>query len=492
LKILDQLGKYKIELRHVTVLFVVLLIFQVIVSSLHKITLQQSLTSTQQWYQQDSAERLANLTATSLELLLESKTGTQALQEADVRKMVQGFNIILNQQLLHQNVQEICILVPHDTTVCAIDEGQVLYNYIFHGLKQVPASETSHDAAIVRYRQVRDKLARNEQIQTVLEGKQTFHVFVPFVPRGEFIGAVYMKNTPDFGFITREIISSYDATSLTFSALILFGLLAMFYISSYTLRARDEAQKLLFEKDRERLTEQIEHQKEVSFTKRIYHTHHKAEKITGFIKEDLRALEANNIDETKARVLKYSNFIARVIYDMKWYDPPIQTIRSPHFETDVNEVLKFLVDNVFLRVAGKSGPYRFALHLDRRLPMVPLNEFVVWEAFEPLIQNSIEHGGVSDLVITITTERDQGTGESRVIIADNGVGIRSDLLEKDERGVRFLFQENASTKSVVDQHSGYGCYIAHEMATQRCGWRLDAENLPAGGCRFVFTIPRYA
>ena len=36
------------------------------------------------------------------------------------------------------------------------------------------------------------------------------------------------------------------------------------------------------------LTKQITYEKELIFTKRIYHTHHKAEKIMGFIKEDLR------------------------------------------------------------------------------------------------------------------------------------------------------------------------------------------------------------
>jgi hypothetical protein len=485
----DHITTYRFELRHVTVLFIVLLIFQVIVTFLHKSSLQKFLTNTQEWYQQDSAERLANLTATSLELLLESNLRTRPLGELEVRKMVQGLNIILSQQILNQNVRDMCILVQHDTSLYPIDDGRVLYSYMFEEHPYLPPPSPAHAAAISLYRSMNDRVRRSEQIHTVVEGKQTFHVFVPFVPRGEFRGVVYMRNTPDFSFITREIISSYDETSVTFSALILFGLLAMYYISSYTLRERNETQKLFFDKEKEHLTEQINHQKEMLFTKRIYHTHHKAEKVMGFIKEDLRTLSAGNIEAVQGRVLKYSSFIARVIYDMKWYDPPVQTIRGPLFRTDVNDVLRFLVDNVFLRVSRDPGRIRFDCHLEKDMPPVAVNEFVVWEAFEPIIQNCIEHSRAESVTVSIVTHHDPDRRCSTVAIADDGRGIPEDLLVKDERGVPRIFYEHTSTKTPESQHAGYGCYIAREIATQRCGWMLDVENLPGGGSMFTFTIP---
>ena len=39
------------------------------------------------------------------------------------------------------------------------------------------------------------------------------------------------------------------------------------------------------------MKKQIRLEKESLFTRRIYHTHHKAEKIMGFIKEDVRRME---------------------------------------------------------------------------------------------------------------------------------------------------------------------------------------------------------
>lgn len=484
-----QLRPYQFDLKHVTVLFIVLLIFQLVVSILHKTSVAKFLGHTQEWYQQDSAERLANLTATSLELQLEGYRGEADPGSREGRRIIQGLNIILSQQLLNQNVREVCVIVPANGGLAAIDDGNTLYEYMFLGRRDLPSTAIDHSAAIALYREHEREFRNSEQIRAIVEGKQTFHVYVPFVLRGEFTGAVYMKNTPDFGFLSREIITNYDEIALTFSALILFGLLAMFYVSSYTLRQRNEAQAQLFQKEKEHLAEQIHHEKELLFTKRIYHTHHKAEKIMGFIKEDLRNLTAGTMEGVKYRVTRYSNFVARVIYDMKWFDPPLQTIRNPIFHTDVNEVIRFLVQNVFLRIAHSRDRVKFDFVLDPALPPVHINEYVVWEVIEPIIQNSIEHAGAASIVVTISTSYDAAGGTGTIRIADDGKGIEPWLLERDDQGVPKIFREQSSTKGTGEsEHAGYGCYLAYEIARQRCGWSLEAANLPGGGCAFTFTF----
>lgn len=490
LRIREGLGQYRFELRHLTVLFIILIVFQIIVSFVHKISLQKILVNTQEWYQQDSAERMANLTSTSLELLLESRSENDNLKQHEINKIIQDLNIILSQQYLHQNVQEICLLVEIDSTIVAIDDGQALFDYVFRDLSRLPAPSWNHDNAVQMYAAMRDEFRAKEQIVTFVSERQTFHTFVPFVPRGEFSGSMYMKNTPDFSVITEEMISAYDETSITYSALILFGLLAMFYISSYTLRERNKAQHLLFDEQKKHLAEQINIENELLFTKRIYHTHHKAEKIMGFIKEDMRMLTVENIDQIKTRILKYANFIARVIYDMKWYDPPVQTIRSPIFKTDLNNVLAFLVEHVFQRISSSAELVKFQLEFDPSMPIVNVNEFVVWEVFEPVIQNCIDHASDSSVTITIKTEYRAATGECYVRIIDNGKGIQPWLLEKNEEGIKKIFMEHTSTKKVGhEQHTGYGCYIAYEITRQRLSWDLDAENVPGGGSMFTFNIP---
>lgn len=487
-RIFDPIKPPPFQLRHISVLFVIIIVFQVIVAFLHKTSLEKFLLSTQTWYQQDSAERLANLTSTSLELLLETRGEGSVTNERDAARLVQGLNIILSQQILNQNVKEVCILIADSGGIHAIDEGQSLYEYLYGHAGATVFADTAHSGAIALYHGMAGDIAKREEIRTVVEHRQAFHVFVPFVLRGEFVGVMYMRNNPDFSFITQGITASYDETAITFSALILFGLLAMFYLSSHTVKARDEALRLLFEKEKEHLAEHINHRKEMMFTKRIYHTHHKAEKVMGFIKEDLRTLTDDNMELVRTRVNKYANFVARVIYDMKWYDPPLQTIRSQLFHTNVNDVLRFLVDHVFQRVSSRPGHVRFTLRLDDTISPVAVNEFVVWEAFEPILQNCIEHAGVPEVSVTITTTQEPSSGITTVSIADNGVGVRADLLTTDDGGIRRIFLENVSTKTLSNQNSGYGCYIAREIA-ERCGWQCDVENLATGGCRFIFLIP---
>lgn len=486
-KISEKIKKYHFEFRHLTVLLFILITFQIILSFIQKSSLQNFLHKTQEWYQRDSAERMANLNTTSLELLLENvRHGAESSQE-DVNKIIKSFNIIFSQQLLEPNVLLTCLIILKDEKLIVIDDGRVFFNYIQHEKVDTSSYDRKYQAAMDLYLKNQFNLSQNEEIISHLDDNQTFHILVPFVPHGEFIGAFYMKNKPNFNIITQELLSSYDEVAIIYSSLILFGLLAMYYISSFTVKERDEARQLLYDEHEEHLKDVIIHEKESMFTKRIYHTHHKAEKVMGFIKEDLRQLSNNNIDETKAKLNKYANFVSRVIYDMKWYDPPIQTIRNPIFNTNINEVIKFIVDNLFLRISKKTDTFDFILNLDKNLLPVQINEFVVWEIIEPLIQNSLDHANVNNIIITISTKYLEHTKKTFIEIADNGNGIRKNLLELNEDGIKKLFVENITTKD-NDNNRGYGCYIAYQMAVKRCGWKLDAENLIGGGCKFIIEI----
>ena len=486
-KLIDKFKEYHFEFKHLTVLFVILFLFQLIVSFVNKTSIRSFLGNTQEWYQKDSAEKLANLTTTSLELILETVNPRENLDEESSLRTIQSFDIILSQQILQHNIEELCILVSRGKNIYAIDDGRVLYSFLVEDSTFLPQNSTKHINAIKMYQEFQDEIRSEEQVKTILADKQTFHSFVPFVLRGEYIGAVYMKNTPDFSFITNQIISGYDETSVIYLSLILLGLLAMYFISSYTVKERDDAQKQLFEEHEINLKKQFNYEKELVFTKRIYHTHHKAEKVMGFIKEDLHRLAPENISDVKYRVNKYANFISRVIYDMKWFEPPVQTIRSQIFNTDLNEVLRFIVRNIFLRISSSSNSFKINLDLDEKLPKVSINEFVVWEIMEPIIQNSIDHSGENNLVISIKTQFDEQQKKSFIIVDDNGKGISKELLEVDKEGIKKLFRENITTKQFTVPNAGYGCYIAYEIS-KRCGWDIDVENLQERGCRFSVII----
>ena len=125
----------------------------------------------------------------------------------------------------------------------------------------------------------------------------------------------------------------------------------------------------------------------------------------------------------------------RVIYNMKWFEPPIKTLRSLTFKTNLNEVIKFIVENIFLRISSKSEMYSFDLQLDETIPLIHINEYAVWEVIEPLIQNSIDHS--EDEKILITNKRLNiilRNNNCKIKICDNGKGIKPEFLKINNEG----------------------------------------------------------
>lgn len=484
-----DLKKYHFEIRHLLVLFLILILFQVVLYYVHSSSINNMLQKTMELYRMDSAERLANLTTTSLELVLEMSLAEPDKTVEYQQQVIQAFDIILTQQKLQQNVDDLCLLFQSGNTIHAIDNGEDLYSFLFLGKAPKISSSHSHAIAVSNFADINSHITQNEEIRSYVQNQHTFQVFVPFVPNGELVGAVYMEISPDFSQIAEAITVMYDETGMFFSVLILIGLLAMFFITVRTVRERDEAQEALFEQREEQLKQEIEHRKEALFTKRMHHAHHKTEKIMGFIKEEIRSLSSgSSLEAFKYRVLKYSNFVSRVIYDIKTYQPPIQVIRNRAFQTDLNDVIRFIVENIFARQSRSSGAYDFHLDLDPDFPVVHINEYVIWEIIEPLIQNAIDHNPDTCVTITIQTEYMADDEEGIVRIQDDGRGIPEEMLAIDADGVEILFHEHSSTKDRAG-NSGYGCYIASEISRRRCGWNLGASNLPDGGCEFVITIP---
>ena len=488
-KITDRFTKYHFELKHLLVLFVILLLFQLVLSYVNQRSMNAFLTRTQDWYQRDAAEKIANLTTMSLELILERAAFEMPVRSGQKEKVIESIQLLLGQSFLQEHVRDLCVLVESEGKTIAIDNGRILYRFIAEqALDEETFVHTDHADAVKHFKPLRDDVIQNEQIQSVLDSLQAFHVFVPFVPRGEVMGAVYMKIVPDFSFITREMEISFIKSNLLFTLLIVVGFLVILYISTTTINERDRTHHVLMQEREKQIRKDVHHAKEALFTKRIYHTHHKAEKIMGFIQEDILSSTPGTFEKLRDRVVKYAGFVSRVIYDMKSYNPPIHTIRGPAFNTDLNAVISYLVEHVFKRVSIQTNRIRFQLNLAENLPVIHVNEYVIWEILEPLIQNSIDHAGAAPVQIDIQTTYDAETGQTKVILSDTGPGIRSDLLEEDQSGMKQIFRENVSTKEAVTG-SGYGCYIAYEIATTRCGWTLDAENQDQGGSRFILFIP---
>lgn len=487
-KIKNKVSKYSFEIRHITVFFIVLILFQFVLAFVQKSSLNDYLLETQNWYQKHSAERLAIITSMSTELLFENLIQKKYPAELEERKIISSFNVIVKQQLLQKSVNKILLILSKDDKIYVMDSGNKLYQFLLGNLEPFDRSKDEHFDEIELYLSLKNKMRNEEIIFSELVDNEAFNIFVPFVPDGEYLGVMFMKITPSFAFITDEIAKNFDNVSIVYSILIFVGLIGIFFVSSQAVKERNEVKQKLLDEHKENIKNQVRAEKEILFTKRIYHTHHKAEKIIGFIKEDVRNVNSENIDNSRDKIITYSNFISRIIYDMKWYDQAINTIVNPMFRTNINEAIQFIVENVFLRISSKNDMFEFKLSLDHNIPIVHVNEFVVWEIIEPLIQNSIDHSGKKFVNIGITTQFDKETKVSSIIIEDDGVGVESELLEIKDEGIKEIFIENKSTKNYDNANAGYGCYIAYQMAVLRCGWKLDVVNNQNGGCAFTIKI----
>jgi len=490
LKLPQKFENYHFEIQHILVLFIVVVIFQTALSFINSQSTHLIFQQAMEYYRRDSAERVADLTTTALELLIEHGRMDDPAKPTNREKTIQSFNKLLSQQMLQRNIDEVYLMVSQGREVVALREGDLIYDLYLEPDSVLKIENQPAAANAIRYYHDHfPEMKKDEQIVSSLEGNNTFHVLVPFYDKGEIAGAAYMRVTPDVAGFLALIESAYNQSGVLFTGLILVGFLAMFFIYSYTAQERDEVQHQLFDQRSKQLREQVEHQKESLFTKRIYHTHHKAEKVMGFIKEDLRSLEDKNLNETRNRVTQYANFVSRVIYDMKTYDPPLHVIRNPIFQTNINEVIRFVVENIFQRVykISESNAVSVKLDMGQDIPVVHVNEYVIWEIIEPLIQNAIEHNVDHNLILNIKTRFDQVRKMIIIEICDNGKGLLPELLAVDEKGQKAIFKESVSTKD-GSQNSGYGCYLAWEIS-RRCDWVLDAQNAKEGGACFILHAP---
>ena len=111
-------------------IFIVLFAFQVIVSIINKSSIGNFFDSTQGWYQKDSAERLANLTTTSFELLIETINRKEDVENGEGNRIIKAFDIIFNQEILQHNIEEMCVIIKKNNNIYAIDEGKSLFNVL--------------------------------------------------------------------------------------------------------------------------------------------------------------------------------------------------------------------------------------------------------------------------------------------------------------------------------------------------------------------------
>ena len=203
-KFSNKISKYRFEIKHITIFFTVLILLQIVMVFVQKSSLNDFLTETQDWYKQYSAERLALITSTSMELLFENLFLNKSLSQMEDTKTIYSFNVIFKQQLIQKAVNDICLILIRDRRVYVIDSGQKLESYLNGDLEPYDLNPNPHHNAVNLFLTVKDKMKASEVIYSTLQNQKTYNILVPFVPDGEYLGVMYMKITPDFHIFNRR------------------------------------------------------------------------------------------------------------------------------------------------------------------------------------------------------------------------------------------------------------------------------------------------
>jgi len=479
----NKIRDYHFEIYHFIILLMIVIVSQVLLSYLNMSSTEDLLNKSMEIYKLETAERQSDFITSSIELFLQ-KDIEHPSSSSNIGKTIESIDYLIYQQLLQKNVEDFCLVFYRNNKILILDSGNEIYDFVVDKILPDIYNVAPRIKVEKYFAQSIKEIFNDEEIKSFVEDNKTFHVLVPFSIKGEVIGAVYQKITPDVESMASIISTSFSYTGAWVSAIILFSLLMVFILTNYVITERDIAKSELFNQKEKQLTQLIEARKEASFARRIYHAHHKAEKIVGFIKNDLISINSTNLIEVSNKVKRYTNFIGRVIYDMKTYNPPVRVIRNSQFKTNINEVIKFLIQNVVKRTYKNDELINIVLNLSEQFPIQYINEYVMWEILEPLIQNCIVHNKDSKVSIYISTIVERNNNLT-IEIFDNGKGFETYLLERDDQNVKKIFKEKVTTKK-EDINTGYGCYIAYENC-KRCGWVLDAVNYKHGA-KFIIKV----
>ncbi len=136
-KFLNKFSKYRFEIKHITIFFTVLILLQIVMVFVQKSSLNDFLKETQDWYKQYSAERLALITSTSMELLFENLFLNKSMSQMEDTKIINSFNVIFKQQLIQKAVNDICLILIRDKKIYVIDSGQKIESYLNGNLQSL-------------------------------------------------------------------------------------------------------------------------------------------------------------------------------------------------------------------------------------------------------------------------------------------------------------------------------------------------------------------
>lgn len=134
---------------------------------------------------------------------------------------------------------------------------------------------------------------------------------------------------------------------------------------------------------------------------------------------------------------------------------------------------------VLLISSTNEHSFDFILHCDKNITF-PINKGHLYDIFEPLIVNSLEHGFINMKQGQIMISVEKNDSETIIVYEDNGVGLKNACDDK-------IFEPFYSTAKNLN-HSGLGLFGSKTTISAYCG-TIVCHTKKEKGVKFLITLP---
>jgi chemotaxis family two-component system sensor kinase Cph1 len=154
------------------------------------------------------------------------------------------------------------------------------------------------------------------------------------------------------------------------------------------------------------------------------------------------------------------------------------TTRGTDFDSvDTESIVEGMISDLDVMCEEEDGTITYD-----SLPTVSADRDQLWQVFQNLVKNALEHSGDEPVEISITATEDEE--HYTFVVEDDGPGIdpylQDDIFNMSESGENFQTQGEAK---------GIGLAVV-ERIINRHGGDIWVESEPGKGSRFLFTIPK--
>ena len=188
-----------------------------------------------------------------------------------------------------------------------------------------------------------------------------------------------------------------------------------------------------------------------------------------------KALAGANVDRARHAwplVRRNLDRINAVILNMLAYSKPSQTLEA---SVNVNQILEECVE----LLTPQADEASVALITDLAdLPPVPADPGGLHQAFLNLLTNALDAVKPNEGVVTVSSQFDPLTRSVAVRVADNGVGIPPEEMDR-------IFEVFHTTKG--HRGTGLGLAVASKVICEHDG-RIAVESIPGKGTTFTVTL----